>query len=53
MPPEDAPKYGVEVARRLLVEAQPLVSGAYIMPPASAPDLAGEVLEAISVPAER
>jgi methionine synthase / methylenetetrahydrofolate reductase(NADPH) len=39
--------------RELLVEAQPLVGGAYIMPPASAPDLAGDVLEAISVPAER
>jgi methionine synthase I (cobalamin-dependent)/5,10-methylenetetrahydrofolate reductase len=53
LPPEDAPKYGVEVAQRLLSEAEPLVSGAYIMPPASAPDLAGDVLEAISVPAER
>ena len=39
--------------RDLLVEAQPLVGGAYIMTPASAPDLAGEVLEAISVPIER
>jgi methionine synthase / methylenetetrahydrofolate reductase(NADPH) len=53
LPPEDAPKYGVEVAQRLLSEAEPLVSGAYIMPPASAPDLAGDVLEAISVPVER
>jgi methionine synthase / methylenetetrahydrofolate reductase(NADPH) len=53
LPPEDVPKYGVEVARRLLSEAEPLVSGAYIMPPASAPDLAGDVLEAINVPAER
>jgi 5,10-methylenetetrahydrofolate reductase len=53
LPPEDAPKYGVEVAQRLLSEAEPLVSGAYIMPPASAPDLAGDVLQAISVPAER
>jgi methionine synthase / methylenetetrahydrofolate reductase(NADPH) len=51
--PEDAPKYGVEVAQRLLSEAEPLVSGAYVMPPASAPDLAGDVLEAISMPAER
>jgi methionine synthase / methylenetetrahydrofolate reductase(NADPH) len=51
--PEDAPKYGVEVAQRLLSEAETLVSGAYIMPPASVPDLAGAVLEAISVPAER
>jgi len=51
--PEDAPRYGVEVAQRLLAEAEPLVSGAYIMPPASAPDLAGDVLEAISEPAER
>jgi methionine synthase / methylenetetrahydrofolate reductase(NADPH) len=47
--PDDAPKYGVEVAQRLLAEAQPLVGGAYIMPPASAPDLAGDVVEAISV----
>ena len=45
--PEDAPKYGVEVAQNLLAKAQPLVNGAYIMPPASAPDLAGDVLEAI------
>jgi methionine synthase I (cobalamin-dependent)/5,10-methylenetetrahydrofolate reductase len=48
--PEDAPKYGVEVAQELLALARPLVGGAYIMPPASAPDLAGDVLEAISVP---
>jgi methionine synthase / methylenetetrahydrofolate reductase(NADPH) len=53
LPPGDAPKYGVEVAQKLLVEARPLIGGAYIMPPASAPDLAGDVLEAISVPAER
>ena len=45
--PEDAPRYGVEVAQCILAEAQPLVNGAYIMPPASAPDLAGDVLEAI------
>ena len=45
---EDAPKYGVEVTQNLLVKARPLVRGAYIMPPASAPDLAGEVIEAIS-----
>jgi methionine synthase I (cobalamin-dependent)/5,10-methylenetetrahydrofolate reductase len=44
---EDAPRYGVEVARNLLVEAKPLVGGAYVMPPASAPDLAGDVIEAI------
>ena len=47
LPPEDAPRYGVEVAQGLLAQAQPLVGGAYIMPPASAPDLAGDVLEAI------
>jgi homocysteine S-methyltransferase len=47
--PEDAPRYGVEVAQKLLAEAQPLVGGAYIMPPASAPDLAGDVVEAIGV----
>ena len=46
--PEDAPKYGVEVAQNLLAKAQPLVNGAYIMPPASAPDLAGDVLEGIT-----
>jgi methionine synthase / methylenetetrahydrofolate reductase(NADPH) len=46
--PEDAPKYGVEVAQEILSKAQPLVNGAYIMPPASAPDLAGDVVEAIS-----
>jgi homocysteine S-methyltransferase len=48
LPPEDAPKYGVEVAQNLLVKARPLVGGAYIMPPASAPHLAGDVIEAIS-----
>ena len=47
--PEDAPKYGVEVAQNLLALAQPLVGGAYIMPPASAPDLAGDVVDAIGV----
>lgn len=45
---EDAPKYGVEVAQNLLAKAQPLVNGAYIMPPASAPELAGDVMEALS-----
>ncbi|MGH3106608.1 MAG: bifunctional homocysteine S-methyltransferase/methylenetetrahydrofolate reductase, partial [Rubrobacteraceae bacterium] len=45
---KDASKYGVEVTQNLLVKARPLVGGAYIMPPASAPDLAGEVIEAIS-----
>jgi methionine synthase I (cobalamin-dependent)/5,10-methylenetetrahydrofolate reductase len=45
---EDGPKYGVEVAQNLLVKARPLVSGAYIMPPASMPELAGEVMEASS-----
>ena len=38
---------------RELLEARLVIGGAYIMPPASAPDLAGDVLEAISVPAER
>jgi methionine synthase / methylenetetrahydrofolate reductase(NADPH) len=51
--PEDAPKYGVEIAQKLLVEARPLVGGAYIMPPASAPDLAGDVVDAISLPTGR
>jgi methionine synthase I (cobalamin-dependent)/5,10-methylenetetrahydrofolate reductase len=45
--PEDAPRYGVEVARNLLAKAKPLVGGAYVMPPASAPDLAADVIEAI------
>ncbi|HEY6713859.1 MAG TPA: bifunctional homocysteine S-methyltransferase/methylenetetrahydrofolate reductase [Rubrobacter sp.] len=45
---KDASKYGVEVTQNLLVKARPLVRGAYIMPPASAPDLAGEVIEAIN-----
>ncbi len=44
---EDAPEFGVEVAQNLLSKAQPLVNGAYIMPPASAPELAGDVVEAI------
>ncbi len=44
---EDAPRYGVEVAQNLLVKAKPLVGGAYVMPPASAPDLAGDVIDAI------
>jgi methionine synthase / methylenetetrahydrofolate reductase(NADPH) len=47
--PEDAPRYGVEVAQGILAEAQPLVNGAYIMPPASAPELAGDVLEASGI----
>ncbi|MEW6636217.1 MAG: bifunctional homocysteine S-methyltransferase/methylenetetrahydrofolate reductase [Actinomycetota bacterium] len=45
--PEDAPRFGVEVAQNLLVKARPLVGGAYIMPPASRPDLAGDVMEAV------
>ncbi|MDP8945537.1 MAG: methylenetetrahydrofolate reductase, partial [Actinomycetota bacterium] len=45
---KDALKYGVEVTQNLLLKARPLVRGAYIMPPASAPDLAGELVEAIS-----
>lgn len=44
---EDAPRYGVEVAQNLLVEAKPLVGGAYLMPPASMPHLAGDVIEPI------
>ena len=44
---DDAPKYGVEVAQSLLVEAKPLVGGAYLMPPASMPHLAGNVIEPI------
>jgi methionine synthase / methylenetetrahydrofolate reductase(NADPH) len=47
--PEDAPRYGVEVAQNILAAAHPLVGGAYIMPPASAPELAGDVLEVISL----
>jgi 5,10-methylenetetrahydrofolate reductase len=49
--PEDAPRYGVEVAQNLLVRAKPLVGGAYVMPPVSAPDLAGDVIEAVSLSA--
>ncbi len=45
--PDDAPRYGVDVARNLLARAKPLVSGAYLMPPASRPDLAGDVIEAV------
>jgi homocysteine S-methyltransferase len=45
--PEDAPKYGVEVAQNILSRARSLVNGAYIMPPASAPDLAADVIEAL------
>ena len=45
--PDDAPRYGVDVARNLLARAKPLVSGAYLMPPASRPDLAGDVMEAV------
>ncbi len=44
---EDAPKYGVEVAQDLILEAKPLVGGAYLMPPASMPHLAGDVIEPI------
>lgn len=44
---EDAPKYGVEVAQNLIVEAKPLVGGAYLMHPASMPHLAGDVIEPI------
>jgi homocysteine S-methyltransferase len=44
---EDAPKYGVEVAQNLLAKARALVGGTYIMPPASAPHLAADVIEAI------
>ncbi|AHY46013.1 Homocysteine S-methyltransferase [Rubrobacter radiotolerans] len=50
LPPEDAPKFGVEVAQELLVAAKDSVAGAYIMPPASAPDLAGDVVEALGTP---
>lgn len=51
LPAEDAPRYGVEVAQEILAAAHSLVTGAYIMPPASAPELAGDVLEAISLKA--
>ncbi len=44
---EDALRYGVELTQNLLMKARPLVRGAYIMPPASLPDLAGELIEAI------
>jgi methionine synthase / methylenetetrahydrofolate reductase(NADPH) len=48
LPAEDAPRYGVEVAQNLLAKARSMVGGAYVMPPASAPALAGDVIEAIS-----
>jgi methionine synthase I (cobalamin-dependent)/5,10-methylenetetrahydrofolate reductase len=48
LPAEDATRYGVEVVQNLLIKSRPLVGGAYVMPPASAPDLAGDVIEAIS-----
>jgi methionine synthase I (cobalamin-dependent)/5,10-methylenetetrahydrofolate reductase len=44
---EDAPRYGVEVAQHVLSKAHPLVQGAYIMPPASAPELAADVVEVL------
>jgi methionine synthase / methylenetetrahydrofolate reductase (NADH) len=53
LPAKDATRYGVEVAQNLLIEARPLVGGAYLMPPASAPDLAGDVIEAISQSARK
>ena len=49
---EDAPRYGVEVARNLLVKAKPLVNGAYLMPPASMPHLAGDVIEGVGQPVD-
>ena len=36
-----------------IATAQTLVGGVYIMPPASAPDLAGDVVDAISLPRAR
>jgi methionine synthase I (cobalamin-dependent) len=36
-----------EEAQNLLMEAKPLVGGAYLMPPASRPHLAGDVIEPI------
>lgn len=50
LPPEDAPKFGVEVVQKLLLEARPVVQGVYIMPPASAPELAAEVIEVLAPP---
>ena len=52
LPAEDAPKYGVELAQNLLVQGRSLVGGAYVMPPASAPDLGGDVIEVIRHPQE-
>lgn len=45
--PEGAPRYGVEVAQERLIEIQALVRGAYIVPPASAPRLAVEVMQVL------
>lgn len=47
LPAEDAPRYGVEAAQSVLLKARPLVQGAYIMPPASMPELAADVMEAL------
>lgn len=47
LPKEDVPKYGVELAQEILAKARPLIDGAYIMPPASAPELAGDVIDAV------
>jgi len=38
---------------RELLDTRVLIGSAYIMPPDSSPDLAGDVLEAISLPAGR
>ncbi len=45
---DDAPKYGVEVARSLLGQAKPSAGGIYLMVPTSMPHLAGDMVEAVS-----
>jgi homocysteine S-methyltransferase len=44
---EDAKKYGVEVAQEVISSAYEITAGAYIMPPATAPELAAEVVEVL------
>ncbi len=43
-----APTYGGKATQNLLVQAKPLVNGAYLILPASMPHLAGDVIQAIT-----
>lgn len=42
------PTYGGKATQNLLVQAKPLVNGAYLILPASMPHLAGDVIQAIT-----